>query len=119
MNQMSEVKIEDWDNVYITEKNVIALAGEIQNRLNYYSFPSEEGDVIKFRHSFIYGLGDLFSLYLYEHYKEDPNNFKKEFRNALLSYPYGNEIKEFERVGITPEILIEGKVLKKVLDSRK
>lgn len=119
MYQMTEVKIDELDNVYITEKHIIDTAKEIQNTLNYYSFPSEEGDIIKFKHSFIYGIGGIFSIYLYENYKEDPNNFKKEFRNCLLSYPYGDSINEFERVGITPEMLIEGKVLKKVLDSRK
>lgn len=119
MYMMKKIQIDELDHVHITEKKIIDRASEILNKLNYYSFPYEEGDVIKFRHSFIYGMGDLFSIYLYENYKEDPNNFKKEFRNALLTYPYGDSIKEFERVGVTPEVLIEGKVLKKVLDSMK
>lgn len=65
MYMMEEVRIDELDNVYITEKNIIDKAKEIQNKLNYYSFPGEENDIIKFRHSFIYGIGGIFSIYLY------------------------------------------------------
>lgn len=119
MYLMKEVKIDELDNVYIYEKNIVNIANEIQEKINYYSFPSEEGDVIKFRHSFIYGIGDIFGIYLYENYKEDPNNFKKEFKNCLLNYPYGDSIRAFERIGVTPEVLEENKVLKKILDDKK
>lgn len=100
-----------------TEINDVKIASygkKLQEGLNYYDMPSELGEQINFRNSFIYGIGSLFSIYLYEKYKEDPKYFKKEFRNALINYPYTN-IDAFKNVGVTKDILVEGKTLKKII----
>ena len=112
---MSELSIDELDNAYILDDSFMDKAKVIQEKINYYSLPFKKGDVIKYRYSFLYGIGDLFSIYLYENYKEDSHNFKKEFRNALLAYPYCDDTSSFERVGITHELLIEGDALKRVL----
>ena len=85
----------------------------ICERVNYYGF--NKIDISKFDNAYIYGLGYLVSPYLYENYKEDPKYFMKEFKNALLTYPYTNSIDSFEGVGVTSDILIKGDVLKRVL----
>ena len=85
----------------------------ICERVNYYGF--NKIDINQFDNAYIYGLGYLVSPYLYENYKEDPKYFMKEFKNALLNYPYTNSIDSFKGVGVTSDILIKGDVLKRVL----
>lgn len=113
--QMSLIEIDELDNVFIKEENITAISKEIQEKLNYYYLPSEQGDVVKYRNSFVYGIGSLCAIYLYENYKLDPNNFRKEFRNALLTYPYIKNLSAFESVGITYEKLMSGDTLRKLL----
>lgn len=98
----------------INDATIASYANTIKDGLNYHDVSSDIGEQINYRNSFIYGLGSLLSIYLYENYKQDHNMFQKEFKNALINYPYIG-IEAFERVGVTPEILIEGKTLKKVL----
>ena len=86
-------------------------------RINYYEINGFDMD--EFTKCYTYGIGYLCSPYLYETYKQDPRNFMKEFQNVLLSYQYTNDINTFERVGVTTDRLIEGKTLRKVLDSIK
>ena len=94
-------------------------AKELQGKMNSYVFPAENGDTINCRHSFIYGIGDIFSINLYESYKGDPNNFKKEIVNAILSSLYHDDISPFDRVGIKKDNLEEATALKKVLRNKK
>ena len=98
----------------INDACIASYARTLQEGLNYYDMPSELGEQINFRNSFIYGIGSLFSIYLYEKYKEEPKYFKKEFRNTLINYPYTN-IEAFENVGVTKEKIVEGKILKKII----
>lgn len=116
--RLEEIEIDDLDNIFITDDSIKDYAEEIQSKINYYSLQSEVGDVFKYRHSFLYGIGDLSALYLYEKYKEDPKYFKKEFTTASLSYPYQG-LSAFSKVGLTEKELLEGKTLRKLLrDSR-
>ena len=98
--------------VEINDTAISQYANKIKEHLNYYTLASDLGEEVNFRNSFIYGLGSLFSIYLYYNYKEDPNNFRKEFRNALINYQY-NGIEVFKNIGINEEILIKGYTLKK------
>lgn len=116
INLFSEIKKES-DNEYTLDLDRMKEKElQICERINYYGM--HDFDMNMFKKSYIYGLGYLFSPYLYENYKNNPN-FMKEFQNALLTYPYTNSIYSFEKVGVTPEILIEGKTLKKVLGSSR
>ena len=72
-------------------------------------------DKVSLRDPFIYGFGQLFSIYLYENYKKDPNYFKKEFSKSLLEYSQTEDMSSFERVGITYDNLVKGDTLNKVL----
>ena len=110
-----DIEVDEYDHIEIEEPEVLEHANNIMNRFNLHSLETEKGDVLEFRDSFIYGIGDIFSFYLYENYKEDPILFKKELKDALLSYPYTKNIKEFERVGITKELLMSKKELRRIL----
>lgn len=100
--------------ITINDNALSAYANEIKEKLNYYNMASEVGEEINYRHAFIYGLGSLFAIHLYNNYKKSPNYFKKEFRNALINYPL-LEMDAFTRVGITKEEIVNNKILKKVL----
>ena len=106
------------DCIEVNEPDALKYANGLLNKFNLHSLETEKGDVIEIRDSFIYGIGDIFSFYLYENYKEDPKMFKKELSNTLLSYPYTGDIKEFERIGITKDKLTNKKELKRILDIR-
>ena len=85
--RLEEIEIDELDNVYIVDDSIKEEAEEIQKKINYYNLQSSVGDVFKYRHSFLYGIGTLSAIMLYEKYKEEPNYFKKEFTNASLLYP--------------------------------
>ena len=115
---MDFVNINSYGYVPIENENLAKYANWIKEKLNYYDIPSNVGEEFNFKDSFIYGLGGIFSIYLYDNYKDDPNNFRKEFRNALINYQY-NGIDAFKNVGVTPDVLLKGDTLKRVLkDSR-
>ena len=91
----------------------------MQEKINFYNLPSDVNDVININGSFIYGIGKLYSVYLYEAYKSNPNEFKKEFRNALINYPTIGGIEAFGNLGITEDVLVKGDALKRVLKNLK
>ena len=82
---------------------------------NYNLYDMFVKDKVSLEDPFIYGFGQLFSIYLYENYKKDPNYFKKEFSKSLLEYSQTEDMSSFERVGITYDNLVKGDTLKKVL----
>jgi len=116
--RLKEIEIDVLDNVYIVDDSIKKEAEKIQNKINYYSLQSSPGDVFKYRHSFLYGIGDLSTTVLYEKYKDDPIFFKKEFINASLLYPNLGLI-AFENLGLTRESMTEGASVRKLLRNSK
>lgn len=116
--RLKEIEIDELDNVYIVDDSIKKEAEDLQKKINYYNLQSSPGDVFKYRHSFLYGIGTLSAPILYEKYKEDPRSFKKEFTNASLSYPYIG-LSAFEKVGLTRETMAEGASIRKLLRSSK
>lgn len=115
LSKMDEIRPDGKDRVKLEDENVINEAKRIQEKINYFNLAGEKGDTIKYRHAYIYSIGTLMSLYLYESYKNDPERFKWEIRNSLLNYPYVNSLSAFENVGVTKDMLLEGSVLKRCL----
>lgn len=113
ISKMKNIKEED-DKIIISDNATVNYGNKIREDLNYYNLPSELNTKLYFKNAFIYGLGTLFSIYLYENYKNNPNDFKKEFKNAMINYT-NIGMDAFERVGVTEDKLLEGKVLKRVL----
>lgn len=114
--KMKNLNINEYGYAVIDEQELSIYAKVMQERLNYYYSSSDIGEEINYNHAFLYGIGSLFSIYLYDNYKENKTEFKKEFVNALINYQY-NDIEAFTRVGITKEKLVEGKILKRTLSS--
>ena len=83
------------------------------NKFNVHSLEMLKGDMLDFRESFIYGIGDLFSIFLYKFYEKDSDYFMKEFKNTLLAYPYNGNISNFERLGISSDELLNNEEIKK------
>lgn len=113
--QIKNININEHNCVELNDEKVIEYANKIMEDLNYANLYTEVGDMFDFKCSFVYGIGNLFSIYLYKNYKEDPNNYRKEIMNTILNYPYTRGIDAFERVGITKEMLIKGDTLKRAL----
>ena len=105
----------DEDNCVIFEDiDIKEYGNKIKNKLNYYAFPDYD-EPVDFMNMYIYGVGKLFSLYLYENYKENPN-FLVELKKSLLSYPLIGNLSVFNNIGINEEELIKGKKLEKILN---
>lgn len=100
--------------VILNDMEVMRDVEDVKEKLNYYELP-ELGDTLSLTNSFVYGVGGLFSIYLYDNYKKEPEAFKKEFSNALLSYGIIKDISAFEKVGITPDELEKSGSLRRIL----
>ena len=113
ISKFPDLEIEEDETIAFESKEIIKYGDKIKNRLNYYEF-IEYDEPVDFRYPYIYGIGKLLSIYLYENYKTNPNFFN-EFNKSLLSYPLINDISAFCNLGITKEELLKGDTLRKVL----
>lgn len=97
----------DEDN-YVTFENIDIkrYGNKIKNKLNYYAFPDYD-EPVDFMNMYIYGIGKLFSVYLYENYKIN-SNFVVDLKKALLKYPLIGDLSAFNDVGIIKDELING-----------
>lgn len=82
---------------------------------NYNIHLAPKDNKLSLKEPFIYGFGQLFSVYMYENYKKDPEYFKKEFNKSLLDYSLTEDMSSFARVGVSYDELVNGNTLKKVL----
>lgn len=105
------VNVDDKMQISI-ERSKYYLEG-LQKDYNIHAIPGD--NKVSLRDSFIYGFGQLFSIYMYENYKKDPKYFIKEFDKALLDYSFSEDISSFKRVGASYEELVRGEALKRVL----
>lgn len=105
------VNVDDKMQISI-ERSKYYLEG-LQKDYNIHAIPGD--NKVSLRDSFIYGFGQLFSIYMYENFKKDPKYFIKEFDKALLDYSFSEDISSFKRVGASYEELVRGEALKRVL----
>ena len=82
---------------------------------NYNVHLAPKDNKLSLKDPFIYGFGQLFSVYMYENYKKDPEYFKKEFNKSLLDYSLTEDMSSFARIGASYDELVKGDTLKKVL----
>lgn len=113
LSEFPKIEVDPDGTLDFLNTEIIKFGDKIKEELNYYELFNYE-DTFEFRMPYIYGMGHLLSLYLYENYKTNPN-FIADFKKALLEYPFVGDIFAFERVGITKEELIKGDILRKVL----
>ena len=111
-------RITDIENVFDEELNIDikefnTYLTTLEKNYNLYDMFAK--DKVSLEDPFIYGFGQLFSIYMYDNYKKDPNYFKKEFSKSLLEYSQTEDMSSFERVGINYDELVKGDTLKKVL----
>jgi len=117
--KMKNIVFDNFGNVTISDQDVIDYATKVAESVNYFDIPYEKGELFDYRNAYIYGLGGLFSVYLYDAYLNDKEYFKKEFRNALINYPKCDGISAFEKVGVTEDKLVRGDILRRVLKDSK
>ena len=106
------------ETININDEEVWLETDRVKDKLNYY-MNSLNREPLNLRKTYIYGIGKLFAVILYDNYKNDPNNFKKEFANALCNYPLTKDISAFSNLGINEEELISSNILKKRLEKDK
>ena len=104
--------------INVNDEEIWLETDKVKDKLNYYMF-SKNREPLDLRETYIYGIGKLFAVILYDSYKNDPNNFKKEFVNTLCNYPLTKDISAFSNLGINEDELINGNILKKRLKKDK
>jgi len=111
--KFTHLEIDEDNYVSFNDIDIIKYGDKIKNKLNYYAFYDYD-EPVDFMSVYMYGVGKLLSVYLYENYKENPN-FLTEFKKSLLSYPLVGDLSAFNNVGIYENELIKGETFKKVL----
>lgn len=86
---------------------------DIFNSCNYFYPRDNSGHDI--RNAFIYGLGTIASIYMYDFYKNNPKDFMKKYKTCLLNYPYTKSFDSFKDVGVSEEIVLNGNLIKKLI----
>lgn len=86
---------------------------DIFNSYNYFYTGDNSGHDI--RNAFIYGLGTIASIYMYDFYKNNPKDFMKTYKNCLLNYPYSKSFDSFKDVGVSEDIILNGNLVKKLI----
>lgn len=117
--RLKNIKLNEDNFIEIDDPRIVLYGNSIMNYLNYDCLYIEEGDIYDFRESFIYGIGSIFAIYLYEFYQNNTNDYWKELGNMILNLPNSKGIEVFERVGITKDKLISNNVVKKELIKSK
>lgn len=103
--------------VYIKEENISKYADYIIDKVNFYNMLSYKYG-LDYRNIYIYGIGYLFAIHMYEKYKEDKEYFKNELKKSFLVYPNDSSLEAFKNIGINYEELKSGKLLRKTLRNR-
>ncbi len=103
-----------YGNVYVDEENIKKYADYIMQKYNFYE-TSVYNMGLDCRCSYIYPIGGIFAIYMYEEYQKDKNKFIAELKKTFLEYPNNPSIEVFKNVGVTYDKLKEGKILKKVI----
>ena len=105
-------------NIKLDSDEIINYANDLFEAMNVSEEMFEKGEKLSFRVPFIYGIGKLLGIYIYDAYKNNPKDFLANFRVALLEYK-NSGMDAFSHLGITYDTMIEGKVLKKELKECK
>lgn len=109
----------DYDfKVEITTEEVCEYANGLLEKMNVGDTVFQVGDRINFRSAFIYGVGKLMGIYVYEMYKNNSVEFLSKFRQALIEYK-NMGIQAFESVGLDEETIVSANILRKVLRESK
>ena len=115
LSLMNDRKPSDEGEICLNDKKVMDKGEEIKSKLNYFTELPSYQDTIRYRDAFIYYIGKLFAISLYDSYKDNPKEFMKDFKTALVNYPKSRSVDSFEIVGINKENLRNSKVLTREL----
>ena len=102
----------------IQDEEAIKCLDIIKNTTNYHNIPNKD-DSVSYVNTFIYALGNLASIYMYEEFTKDKEKFMYEFDKSLSSYQCTESIDSFSSLGISKENLLDNKILSKTLVNHK
>ena len=114
MLNIDELQIDYSYMALLGKEDEVNYANELLMKMNSCSKLYNVGDKINFKDSFIYSMGRLMSIYLYDIYKENPKEFLSNFKKILVDYK-NNNFEAFEQIGVTKEMVSDGSVLRRVL----
>ena len=114
IGEINHVNIDYNFDIKIVDDCVIEYANSLLEKMNVSSEFYDKEDTLNFRHSFIFGIGKLLSVYIYEEYKDNSKEFLVNIRKMLLDYK-DNGFESLRYLNIDEEKLMSGDVLRKTL----
>lgn len=114
IDKISDLRLQCDFTFKLDDDCVIEYANDLLGKMNVSCELYEKGDSINFRDAFVYGLGRLLSVYIYEEYKNNSKEFLSNFRKMLLDYK-DNGFESFKYLNIDEEKLLNGDVLRRTL----
>ena len=114
----SELTVDNDLNMELKNEEIVQYANSLFEYMNSSESRFSVGEKISFQRVFIYCFGKLLGIYVYDTYKKNPREFLVNFKTMLLQYK-DIGIDAFEYLGITKDMLLDGKVLKRTLKESK
>lgn len=115
--KIDDIKLNNGE-LTIQDEAALKCLDIIKNTTNYHNLPSK-GDSVSYVNTFIYALGRLASIYMYEEFTKDKEKFMYEFDKSLSSYQSTESLESFSSLGISKENLLDNKILSKTLVNHK
>jgi len=115
LNKLEKNDVNKNGYIELKTEEIINYANNLKNELNIFDINTNYNVKINYTEPYVYGIGRLFGIYLYHNYKENPQEFFKNFNLSLLEYFNTNNLNSFNKIGITEEKLTNGDILKKTL----
>lgn len=104
--------------IKLVNDDMVEYANSLLEEMNSDDRLFQLGDKLNFRSAFVYGIGKLLGVYVYDAYKNNKEEFLSNFRKVLLEYK-DRGIDALDYLDITKDDLIKGDVLKKTLENCK
>ena len=118
MLNIEDIRMEYNYKVILDNIDNVLYANRLMEEMNYSGESYKLGDKINFRESFIYAIGRLLSIYIYELNKDNLKDMLFEFRRVLLDYK-DNNFESFKLVGIDRDVVSNGEVLRRVIKNSR
>lgn len=114
IDKITGSKVECDMSIEFGSDSAVEYANELLEEMNVSGKLYEKEDSLNFRDAFVYGIGRLLGIYIYEEYKNNSKEFLSNFRKMLLDYKE-NGFDSLKYLNIDDDKLYSGDALRRVL----
>ena len=114
IDKITGSKVECDMSIKLGTDSVVEYANGLLEKMNVISELYDKEECLNFRDAFVYGIGRLLGIYIYDEFKNNPKEFLSNFRKMLLDYK-DNGFNSLRYLNIDKEKLLNGDVFRKTL----